>query len=440
MTGGVSGGGGSQGAGTGGATTPAGGSGGATAAPDAGMTPAAGDGGTISAPDAGMPVTTQKRGSLKFTRKDLNRLNLAEASTFGDYNKDGHVDVLSGPYWFEGPDFTKYHELDQPSCTPANPKACNCYACMSLGDWANFTWDVDGDGWPDAVRVYRPGTASYWFKNPGMTAVTTDMHWTKGLIGTLSWEQVAFVDMAGKGVPGLVGVANGSFGWFDPGTNAPWTWHTVAGGAGGLWVHGIGAGMVDGKNMDYIAHNGWWSPPAGGPESGPWMAHPYNFGDGSQMFAYDVNGDGTPDIVASLAAHGYGVAWFEQKAGTFTQHVIVGGPGDTMNAGGITSFSQPHDLLLIDVDGDGLKDIITGKSFYAHPPGTDPGAADTPVTYIFKLIRGEGGAVTWEPHLIDSEVGLGKGGLSATDFNEDGVMDFAVGGKHGVFVYLQDPM
>jgi len=196
-------------------------------------------------------VTTPppKIGTLKFTRKDLNHLNLAEASTFGDYNKDGHVDVLSGPYWWEGPTFDKYHELDTPDCTPATPNACNCYTCTSKGDWANFSYDVDGDGWIDAVRVSRPGNPSYWFKNPGTPTVGTDAKWTKGLIGTLSWEQVAFADMAGKGVPGLVGVANGSFGWFDPGTNAPWTWHTVGGGAGGLWVHGIGAGKVDGTNM-----------------------------------------------------------------------------------------------------------------------------------------------------------------------------------------------
>ena len=376
-----------------------------------------------------------KHGTLKFVRKDLNRLNLAEASTFGDYNKDGHVDVLSGPYWWEGPTFDKYHQLDTPDCTPATPNACNCYTCTSKGDWANFSYDVDGDGWIDAVRVSRPGNPSYWFKNPGTPTVGTDAKWTKGLIGTLSWEQVAFADMAGKGVPGLVGVANGSFGWFDPGTNSPWTWHTVGGGAGGLWVHGIGAGNIDG-HMDYIDHEGWWSPPAGGPTSGPWTHHAYGFGDGSQMFAYDVNGDGQNDVVASLASHGYGVAWFEQKAGTFTRHDIVGGPG-AMNPGGIASFSQPHDLLLVDVDGDGLKDIVTGKSWYAHP--YDPGAADPAVIYVFKLIRDEQGNVSWEPHLVDKEVGLGKGGLSATDFNEDGLMDLAVGAKHGVFLFLQQP-
>ncbi|HXI60393.1 MAG TPA: hypothetical protein VNO55_30235, partial [Polyangia bacterium] len=75
-------------------------------------------GGGDSAGGPGMPVTG-KLGTLRFTRKDLNHLNLAEASTFGDYNKDGHVDVLSGPYWWQGPAFDKAHQLDQPTCTPA---------------------------------------------------------------------------------------------------------------------------------------------------------------------------------------------------------------------------------------------------------------------------------------------------------------------------------
>ena len=33
---------------------------------------------------------------------------------------------------------------------------------------------------------------------------------------------------------------------------------------------------------------------------------------GSQMFAYDVNGDGLNDIITALAAHGFGLAWYEQ--------------------------------------------------------------------------------------------------------------------------------
>jgi FG-GAP-like repeat len=388
-----------------------------------------------------MPVSG-KIGTLKFTRMDLNNLNLAEATTFGDYNKDGRVDLLSGPYWWEGPTFEKVHQLEPPSCTPANPMACNCYTCTTLGDWAEYSYDVDGDGWIDSIHVSRPGTPSYWDKNPGMPAVQTDTNWAKRTIGTLTWEQSAFADMAGKGVPGLVGVTNGEFGWLDPGTNSPWTFHLIAMSIVGPWEHGLGVGNIQGTSMDFLSRDGWWSPPAGGPTSGSWTMHPQTFkgmgaNGGSQMFGYDVNGDGQTDVITALDAHGYGVAWFEQQNGTFVEHDIVGGPGATNNAGGIPSFSQPHDLLVTDVDGDGLKDIITGKVFYAHPPGVDPGAADPPVFYVFKLIRGAQGAVTWEPHLVDMEVGLGKGGLSATDFNGDGLMDIAVASKHGVFLFFQ---
>ena len=40
------------------------------------------------------------------------------------------------------------------------------------------------------------------------------------------------------------------------------------------------------------------------------------FGDltgGGQMYAYDVNGDGLNDVITSLDAHGWGLAWYEQS-------------------------------------------------------------------------------------------------------------------------------
>ena len=45
----------------------------------------------------------------------------------GDFNKDGAVDVVSGPYWYEGPDFTKKHEY-----RPAKKYDPKQYYCNSL--------------------------------------------------------------------------------------------------------------------------------------------------------------------------------------------------------------------------------------------------------------------------------------------------------------------
>jgi hypothetical protein len=369
-------------------------------------------------------------------------LNLAEGIAFGDYNKDGHVDVLSGPYWWEGPTFDTQHQLFPP---PPN----NAYTAMTLGDWADYAYDVDGDGWIDSINVMRPGTPSYWYKNPGMPMVGAPVStWAKSEIGTLIWEQSAFADISGDGIPDLVGSTPGVLGWFDVGTNSPWTFHAISPpnvqSQTYPWFHGIGTGdILGGGKLDLLEANAWWTPPAGGTTSGLWVQHPMAFKaaglpperGGSQMFGYDVNGDGQTDVVTALDAHGYGVAWFEQNKGAFIRHDIVGAPG-AMNAGGIASFSQPHALYLTDVDGDGLKDIITGKSFYAHPPGMgDPDPTGTPVFYVFKLIRGAQG-VSWEPHLVDSEVGLGRQ-LTATDLNGDGLVDIAVASKHGVFLFFQ---
>src|SRR6266853_130456 len=35
----------------------------------------------------------------------------SEGVTFGDFNHDGKMDLVSGPFWYEGPDFKKRHEF-----------------------------------------------------------------------------------------------------------------------------------------------------------------------------------------------------------------------------------------------------------------------------------------------------------------------------------------
>src|ERR1043165_9527153 len=49
--------------------------------------------------------------SGEFTRKQLTNEFWAEGANFGDFNKDGKMDIVYGPFWYEGPDFKKRHEF-----------------------------------------------------------------------------------------------------------------------------------------------------------------------------------------------------------------------------------------------------------------------------------------------------------------------------------------
>jgi hypothetical protein len=99
-------------------------------------------------------------------------------------------------------------------------------------------------------------------------------------------------------------------------------------------------------------------------------------------------------------------------------------------------FSQLHAIDLKDVDGDGLKDIVTGKRFWAHGPTGDPEPGAPAVVYWFRLVRGQDKFVDFIPYLVDNDSGVGTQVL-VTDVNGDRLPDIVVGNKKGVFVHTQ---
>ena len=194
-----------------------------------------------------------------------------------------------------------------------------------------------------------------------------------------------------------------------------------------------------GMSADLFMKNGWWEQPASLEGDPVWKAHKFQFAQrgGAQMFAYDVDGDGDNDLITSLNAHGWGLSWFEnhkdaEGAITFREHRIMGSKPEEFPHG--VAFSLLHALSLVDVDGDGLKDIVTGKCYRAHD-FKDPGGYEPAVLYWFRLTRKDGKA-DFAPHLIDNNSGVGRQ-LITGDINGDGAIDIVIGNKKGTFVFLQ---
>jgi hypothetical protein len=183
-----------------------------------------------------------------------------------------------------------------------------------------------------------------------------------------------------------------------------------------------------------------------------WTYHPQAFGrqngrgapGGAEMCVYDVNGDKLNDVVTSLQAHVFGLAWFEQTrdaSGTisFVRHMISDNFA-SKNAGGVT-FSQPHGSACADMNGDGTTDFVIGKRFFSHNESyADPDPYGAPVLYVYRTVRNKQapGGAEFVPELVHNQSGAGSQVL-AVDLNKDGVMDLVTSGELGAFAFLGQP-
>ena len=394
-----------------------------------------------------------------FKKIHLDKYYWSEGANFGDLNRDGKADAISGPYWWEAPDFKKRHEIYAPKTTFALKKedgseeripgfegALGRRNAYSNDNFFTFAYDFNGDGWNDVLTYGLPGTPAYLYLNPKGEA----RHWERHQVfDHVDNESPTFADLTGDGKPEIICNAHGTFGYASPDWNnvtAKWKFTPISTkGPWGNFNHGLGIGDVnsDGR-MDLLERNAWWEQPARDSANAVWQRHPAvtSPGGGAQMFAWDVNGDERNDIITSLAGHGYGLAWFEQLREKdeeghpqFRGHVFMDQKPSENRYG--VCFSQLHAVELVDMDGDGLKDIVTGKCFWAHGPSGDPDPSAPAVLYWFKLVRGPDGKIDWVPQLIDDDSGVGRQ-IGLGDPNNDGKVDLIIGNKKGTFVFLHE--
>ena len=370
--------------------------------------------------------------SSHFRMQRLSDFFYSWGATVGDINHDGVPDVIAGPFYFLGPDYTERREFT--SARTYSPGA-NFPEGMVY-----FSYDYTGDGWADIICVdSRP---IYLYVNPK----GENRRWERYNVAPSATSEIeVFRDVDGDGKPEILFAGPGATMQYakpDPANpTAVWKVHTIS-EPGLAGAHGMGVGDINGDGrMDVVNNRGWWEQPAGGAAEGPWKFHPAQFGNGgAEMGVYDVNGDGLNDVVTAVAAHGWGLAWFEQKRDaqgsiSFVRHDIMG-DYSTKNAGGVT-FSEPHAAAFADLDGDGVPDFIVGKRLYSHLDShLDPDPQGPAVLYWYRTVRNpkaEGGA-EFVPELIHNRSGVGSQFI-VTDLNGDGAPDVVTSGPKGTFIF-----
>lgn len=370
-----------------------------------------------------------------FQRQVLTDKYYCDGVAAGDINSDGHVDIVAGPFWYEGPGFRTAHAFYEPVELPPEPSPSN--------SMFSFVHDFDGDSRPDILvlgRVHKH--EAKWYQNPG----GADGYWKRHFVfERVRGESPNLIDIDGDAVPELLCHWDGCWGWIHPDAGdpfKPWKFHRIGDDEGWpQFYHGQGIGDVDGDGrLDVIINDGWYQHPATVDAGNSWTFHRHRFSQGrggAQMFATDVDGDGDNDVISAIDAHGWGLAWYEhRKTDTgirFREQLIMGDRSREDELG--AAFTQPHALDMADIDGDGLPDIVTGKRMWAHGPEGDIEPSAAPVLYWFRLTRGKLG-VHYVPYRIDAESGVGVQVL-ATDVDGDSRVDVVTASKLGTFVFRQ---
>ena len=403
------------------------------------------------APLASTALAATPPREVSFEKITLTGTYWCDGVNAADINRDGKIDIIAGPFWYEGPTFKVAHEFYAPVPQPLEEKPTN--------SMFSFPYDFNGDGWPDILVLGRVlFHEGYWYENPGQAEVgKIDGRWKIHFVSQRVFgESPLFEDVDGDGRPEIVSISGTTandqikqWGWYAPDwadPTKPWRFVPITEkGDFNHYYHGEGIGDINGDGRaDLVLNEGWWEqPPKGAPPGTQWKQHPFVFSDdkgGAQILVYDVNGDGRNDVVTAKNAHGWGLSWFEQvRSGageiSFKEHRIMGSREEERQFG--VAFSQPHALAAADLDGDGLLDVITGKRRWAHGPKGDVEPMATPVNYAFMLRRdpAAAGGVKFVPKLIDDASGLGTQ-ITVADVNGDTVPDVLTASKLGTFVFI----
>ena len=355
-------------------------------------------------------------GDVVFRRQAVNRASEFVACAAIDVNRDGRLDIVSGGFWYEAPDWSQRPLRDVERIRGR------------FDDYSNLPLDVDGDGLLDLVSVNYRSRSLYWVRQPRDSGGV----WERQVIDTPGASETGLLaDVNSDGRLDVLPNGTDFAAWYEllpaassNGASPPrWQRHELP---AELIGHGIGCGDLngDGRN-DLVGPRGW---AAASGESGPlswtWQAEFTLHRDASvPILVHDVDGDGDSDLIWGRG-HNVGLYWCEQSSDAdgqrvWTQHAID------------TSWSQAHAPLLADLDGDGCAELVAGKRFLGHD-GKDPGEYDPLVIYGYRF---DAAARTWTRQLVSAGDGCGLDlDPKCVDIDGDGDLDILAPARSGLFL------
>jgi hypothetical protein len=364
-----------------------------------------------------------------------------ECASVLDFDGDGDLDIAAGRNWYEAPNWIKHADFRDGAETNG----------PETDDNSEFAMDVNFDGRPDIVSsgwMFTKG--AFWYENPGKKG---EVWKSRRIHHAINMEGVIHGDIDGDGDDDILcnhwaPVKGQGMTWLEHIDREPWFVEHVVGTEGD--VHGNGLGDINGDGrVDIVTQMGWYEQPKRATDK-PWTFHadykfPSENGRGGPashpILVHDVDGDGLNDVIIG-ASHAYGLAWLQQK--------VDGSGKRTFTTHWIeTEYSQFHTLELGDLNGDGKPDMVTGKRLFAHH-GADIGAFDPLYAFWYDIKGGQ-----FERHVLSfnhlpcypEEGGINPAPnyvvsvgmkLNIADMNKDGRNDIVIAGKGGLYVFYNE--
>ena len=347
----------------------------------------------------------------------------SEACGVGDFNNDGKLDIVAGPYLYLAPDWkpgkirTLQGEVDE-------------QGKGYLWDFMNVPLDVDGDGRLDVVSCSWFQMHIRWYRNPGPARRV--------------WPETLIEENGNFECGDLVGHRRRrqSRARSCPASRPSGTRSARADGRWGRANHVVSEKPYDSASASATS-TATGGPTSCGPAPGTrprrsarqasgtsirwrWAAARGKTEHTPQILVYDVNGDGLNDIITS-SAHGYGIFWYEQVARrpvTWKQHLI----DDSLDPGPRLTWPTS---------------TATATRTWSPASGSWPTTAATPTSSIRWASTGTSRRARpgWTKHVISLDEGIGAGmNIPVVDLDGDGDLDIVVTGKWGGPVWFENKL